>query len=489
MSKPHPLGVRPIGNMYSEDAACCIRQRSLGRHISLLPDDVLCRLLTFCDAASLRALALSSRACYAFSRDEDLWRALTLNTYASDFRFAGSWRCTYTLAERMATQACGSKRPRATVQAVGVYSDVLFHKWRCMSAVMQPEWMEVSNVERVDGGRLSGDEFYKRFEEPGTPVILTGVVPNWRASERWNSKYLRDTSGDAQFVAGGFEFSMSDYLDYAAAIEGKCDQPLYLFDSDFARKQPALGDDYETPHFFAEDLFQHMGRDMRPNYRWLIVGPRNSGSSFHKDPNATSAWNACVRGSKRWIMFPPDSPPPGVHPTADESDVTAPLSVLEWYVNFYESSREVGKVAGAVEATVQEGEIIFVPSGWWHAVINLEFSVAVTQNYVSRANFARVAQWLATKPEQVSGCRDSEHARYVAANFASRVVAARPQLRHLLGGREGGCDGGGSNEDSNACLKRRRKDHCGLWDTLKLSTSEPAPDEMSAGKQFSFGFG
>jgi len=39
--------------------------------------------------------------------------------------------------------------------------------------------------------------------------------------------------------------------------------------------------------------------------RWLIVGPARSGSSFHVDPNCTSAWNAVVRGSKKWIMFPP----------------------------------------------------------------------------------------------------------------------------------------------------------------------------------------
>ena len=56
------------------------------------------------------------------------------------------------------------------------------------------------------------------------------------------------------------------------------------------------------PRYFSEDLFAVIGED-RPNYRWLIVGPARSGSSFHIDPNATSAWNAVVRGRKKWILY------------------------------------------------------------------------------------------------------------------------------------------------------------------------------------------
>lgn len=58
-----------------------------------------------------------------------------------------------------------------------------------------------------------------------------------------------------------------------------------------------------------------------------IIGPTRSGSTWHQDPNGTSAWNAVTAGQKAWLMFPPDITPPGVFVSADQAQVEAPLSL------------------------------------------------------------------------------------------------------------------------------------------------------------------
>lgn len=37
-----------------------------------------------------------------------------------------------------------------------------------------------------------------------------------------------------------------------------------------------------VPEYFAEDLFSLLGENGRPDYRWIIMGPEKSGSTFHK---------------------------------------------------------------------------------------------------------------------------------------------------------------------------------------------------------------
>jgi histone arginine demethylase JMJD6 len=64
-----------------------------------------------------------------------------------------------------------------------------------------------------------------------------------------------------------------------------------------------------------------------------------------------------------------------------------------WFAHVYPRFKEkqkgkkrLGEELGMIEFIQRPGEIVFIPSGWWHIVLNLDFTIAVTQNFCSRSN-------------------------------------------------------------------------------------------------------
>ena len=321
-----------------------------------------------------------------------------------------------------------SKEQISLVICDDVFSDVLHRPFLCAHTSLTPYASNIplkNSIPRLQD--LSPAEFSENWSDK--PFILTKPVREWPVYKSWDTDTLLEQYGDVKFRAEAVDWSLKTYVEYMR--NNSDESPLYLFDRSFVEKMNlTIGKNQESPSYwipecFGEDLFAVLG-DKRPDDKWLIVGPARSGSTYHKDPNATSAWNAVLRGSKYWIMFPSNTsspPPPGVYVSEDQSEVTSPLSIAEWLLGFHAEAR---KTPGCVEGVCGEGEVLHVPSGWWHLVVNLDASIAITQNFVPKSHLSSVLSFLKDKPDQVSGFKKDVSDPY--GTFVERMKDEHPDL-------------------------------------------------------------
>ena len=392
----HPQGVQPMGNIYLDDQGMIKSSRlrnGLGI-FQILTDDVLLSLLSYFSVEDILKLGKLSRIFYIFCKDEGIWRNIVLNEFNGSFFFHNNWKDTYICTKIKKENKIINYEFQESLSFEGCYSDILYQPWRC-SHVDLNQWAKRDNIDRRSN--LSLDEFINEYEKPGKPVIITDIVPNWVSfhandERKWNKEMLLHRFGSVIFKAGAIEMTLNDYWNYMDQTQEET--PIYLFDNQFIEKANPLGEEYSIANYFKNDYFSLLDDQpkIRPSYRWILIGPSRSGSTFHKDPNMTSAWNGVIYGRKKWILFPPDFTPPGVLPSCDELDVTTPISVTEWFLNFYGEARKSS--VKPFECVQKSGELLFIPHMWWHTALNLEECVAVTQNYVNDQNLLNVLDFL-----------------------------------------------------------------------------------------------
>lgn len=423
----NPYNIQPLGNIYFSGIKSI--KPNMG-FFSMLDDSLVQKILVKLGPFNTIKLSMTCRALYIHGYHDDIWRHFTVQSLKE---FKENWRTSFKL---IYNTDYVKDQP---IRVDGFYSDLLYSFWRCtlcdLTELTNPT---IETVDRVSD--LSFEQFKSKYLDKNVPCIITDVVKNWEAS-KWSFESFLKTNN--KYQAEEATLSFDQYYQYMNSCNEE--SPLYLFDSNISHLQQ-----YKVPEYFKSDLFSLLPN--RPDYRWLIVGPKRSGSTFHLDPNSTSAWNAVIKGSKKWILFPPGVTPPGVFPSEDGGEVTTPLSIVEWFINYY---NQIDKQMKCLECVVNEGEMIFIPNRWWHSVINLEDTIALTQNFVNEENLPNVLKFLKMKEEQVSGyCGENLY-----EDFARAIRENRDDLTPVL-------------DEFELKLYKKRK-----WDTLV---------EESA---FCFGFG
>ncbi|KAG8463804.1 hypothetical protein KFE25_004077 [Diacronema lutheri] len=405
----HPHGVLPEGQRLVDGHGRNLRD-GLGPLLGALTDELLVRTLALLEPRELGALARVCRALHVFAHADDLWKPHVLEAVGGAFAYEHSWRSTYVcvVLRRPAPGAAAAARSRHWASlGSALYSDLLFAPWRCATQPPPDWWLRTpagcTTIERVDGAVLTPERFATEYDVPGRPVVLAGLASGWPAVRSWACAQLLGRFGERSFAVGEMQMRLCDFVTYVQRSTD--DPPLYLFDKNFGASAPELCAEYDqSPRPFPADLLALLGTH-RPDWRWLIIGGARSGSTWHVDPNRTSAWNACVCGSKAWLLTPPHAPPPGVSASADGATIACPVSVVEWMSGYLaQARRELG--TNLHEAHVGAGDVLFVPRGWWHCVLNLEAgTVAVTHNFASEANLAEVLAY-ADPADTARGCAE-----------------------------------------------------------------------------------
>jgi len=103
-------------------------------------------------------------------------------------------------------------------------------------------------------------------------------------------------------------------------------------------------------------------------------------------------------GHKRWAVFPPDTPKDVVKGGQGYN-----AGGISWFKNVYPKTQLPDwPTHKPIEFIQGPGETVFIPGGWHHVVVNLDTTVAVTQNFCSRTNFRLVWPRLARNRPKLS---------------------------------------------------------------------------------------
>jgi len=272
---------------------------------------------------------------------------------------------------------------------------------------------------------LSYEEFVSEYLYPLKPVIISRALDQWPALQRWTPEFFQQEFETVKFSIGSTEYGQSGPGAQSQALEYTMGKFIdMVLESTEAKPAPYFRNQ------IIRDLFPSLLKDLEPmpeyvQPNWLgdrfLVGRvakilnrgaevelyiGGTGARFpilHYDGVGTHAFLMQIYGRKEYITYPPHQEP-YLYASPDKPN----LSLINDVENPDETRFPRFRNAQAVRFFLEPGELLFVPSHWWHTAKILSPSITVSVNVLNQSNWRELRRYITRKqrnPAMVLACR------------------------------------------------------------------------------------
>jgi histone arginine demethylase JMJD6 len=260
--------------------------------------------------------------------------------------------------------------------------------------------------------KLSYAQFAKEHMFANRPVIVTDTISQWPALTKWTPEFFKREFGEMKFMIdenlkrkasykesnGSVEYTMARFID--RVLESTDENPApYFCNRIFYDLFPSLKQDIEPlPEYLLPNwlpdryLVGYVGQVLsRGAALEIYIGGK--GSSFpvlHYDGAGAHAFLMQIYGRKQFIIYPPDQEP-FLYPSPDKRNFSLLNSIDRPDLNKFPL------FAQAVPTTfvLELGEMLFIPSHWWHTTKMLTPSISISANVVNQSNWHELVDFVA----------------------------------------------------------------------------------------------
>ncbi|KIO78014.1 cupin [Pedobacter lusitanus] len=232
---------------------------------------------------------------------------------------------------------------------------------------------DLTQIDCVDD--ISKEDFEKNYLNARKPLVIKNMAKNWPAYQKWSMDYMKTVVGDKlvplydsskadpskPINASAAEMKFADYIDLIKTTP--TDLRIFLFDP--IKQAPKLLNDYIAPKELMGGFL-----DSYPN---MFFGGKGSVTFLHYDIDMAHIFHTHFNGRKHVILFENKWKErlyqiPYATYALEDYDIENPD---------FDKFPALKGVKG-IEAYLEHGDTLFMPTGYWHWMKYLDGSFSIS---------------------------------------------------------------------------------------------------------------